>query len=410
MVKVAIVGTGISGLTLALRLQQLGIDTTVYAEKSPDDMRTGRLPNTVARFEHTLERERRLGVEHWPQPDYAMTALHFASIDPLPISFVGRPAKPVRAVDFRVLLPQFLEDYTARGGRVVVDSKPDITTLSSGYDLVVAAVGRGSLSSLFPVDPARSPYAAPQRVLFAGIFDGLDLPDPIGLSFNISPGVGEVFQMPIWTASGLATNILVEAIPTGPLAVLSDLSPMHEDFLPTLANLLEAHAPAIAERVDRASFALRGPLDCLQGALTPAVRHPFARLPEGTPVLAIGDAWITNDPITGQGANLGSHCAWVAADHIANGGPFDAGWGSRVEEEMWRFASAVTGWTNAFLQPPPPQFVDLLIAAASDSSVAGAIADLFAHPTDAAGALSTPEAVQAFIASARKHETVGAAR
>ena len=269
--RIAIVGTGISGTTLALRLQQLGVETTVFAEKSQDDIRGGRLLNTVARFEHTLARERELGVDLWSDAAYAMTSLQFRSIDPLPLSFVGRPAHPVRAVDFRVLLPAFLDAYEERGGTVVEAREPDLAAISRDHDLVVVAVGRRS-AALFPVRPDRSPYSAPQRVLFAGIFDGLALPDPLGLSFNIAPGVGEIFQMPILTADGLSTNILIEAIPGGPLAVLAELAPDDPAFVPTLRGLLETYAPAIAERIDPSTFALRSTRDALQGALTPAVR------------------------------------------------------------------------------------------------------------------------------------------
>ena len=67
-----------------------------------------------------------------------------------------------------------------------------VDRLAAGHDLAVVAVGRGSIPALFPVDPARSPYGEPQRLVFAGLFDGLALPEPFGVSFNIAlPGVGE---------------------------------------------------------------------------------------------------------------------------------------------------------------------------------------------------------------------------
>jgi hypothetical protein len=406
--RIAIVGTGISGTTLALRLQQLGIETTVFAEKSQDAIRRGRLLNTVARFEHTLARERELGVDLWSDPAYAMTSLQVRSVDPLPLSFDGRPAHPVRAVDFRVLLPAFLDVYEQRGGALAEGPEPDLSAVSREHDLVVVAVGRRS-ADLFPVRSDRSPYSAPQRVLFAGIFDGLALPEPLGLSFNIAPGVGELFQMPILTADGLSTNILIEAIPGGPLSVLAEIPPDDSSFVPVLLSLLDTHAPAIARRIDTSAFALRDPRDALQGALTPAVRDACATLPDGTLALAIGDAWITNDPIIGQGANIGSHCAWVAAEHIAAGGPFDASWGRRVSDDMWAFAGPTTAWTNAFLQPPPPHVIALLLAAAEHQDVADAFASGFADPVATATMLGDPARTEAFIASAAP-VTVGASR
>ena len=408
--RVAIAGTGISGTTLALRLQQLGIETTVFAEKTRDEIRSGRLLNTVARFEHTVARERELGVDLWTDPGTHMDVLHLRSIDPLPLSFIGRPPHPVRAVDFRVLLPAFLDTYEERGGCVVETAQPDLVGAASDHDLVVVAVGRRSAGDLFGIRRDRSPYDRPQRVLFAGIFEGLALPEPRGLSFNIAPGVGELFQMPILTQHGLATNILVEAIPQGPIAVLAELAPDDPSFVRVLRGLLETYAPAIAERLDPASFALRDPRDALQGALTPAVRNAYAVLPDDTPALAIGDAWITNDPLTGQGANIGSHCAWVAAEHIAADGPFDAAWGRRVEDDMWTFAGPTTAWTNAFLQPPPPHVVSLLLAAAEHRSIADAFAGGFADPVRTAALLADPAATEAFVSSVAATATVGASR
>jgi 2-polyprenyl-6-methoxyphenol hydroxylase-like FAD-dependent oxidoreductase len=78
MASIGIVGTGISGLHLALFLQHFGIGSTVYADRTPEQIREGRLPNTVARFEHTRARERQLGVDHWDFDDdgWAMFGAH----------------------------------------------------------------------------------------------------------------------------------------------------------------------------------------------------------------------------------------------------------------------------------------------------------------------------------------------
>jgi hypothetical protein len=254
--------------------------------------------------------------------------------------------------------------------------------------------------SLFPVDPARSPYSRPQRLVFAGLFEGLAPPEPFGVSFNISPGTGEIFQMPFLTADGLSTNILIDALPGGPLAGLVS-GPVGDErgFTAALVDALGVHAPAISERVDRSCFRLRRPLDYIQGALTPAVRHAHALLPSGTLALAIGDAWITNDPLAAQGANLGSHCAWVAADAITDGGPFDENFGARVEAEMWEFAGPVTAFSNGLLQPPPPHVAKLIAAAGSNQIVANAFASGFADPVRTATMLADPDAVEQLLAA-----------
>lgn len=408
--RIAIVGAGISGVTLALRLQQLGVETTLVTDRTPDELRAGRLPNTVARFQHSLDRERTLGIDHWAGSGHAFFNCDLSVGPPLALGFTAHAAAAVEAVDFRVLLPRWIEDYAGRGGRVECRPLPDhpeaIVRLAAGHDLVVVAVGRASMSTLFPPDRSRSPYAEPQRLVLAALMDGLALPEPLALSFNVAPGAGELFQMPILTRDGLGTNLLIEAVPGGPLAGLVTGPPDEPGFIPALIDALKEHAPAIAARVDGNKLRVRSQADVLQGAITPTVRHAYARLADGTPALAIGDAWITNDPVTGQGANLGSHCAFAVADAIAGDGPFDEVWAARTENAMWAFAGPVTAWTNAFLQPPPTHIVELLVTASQHQPVANAFIDGFANPTSLAAALASPEATEAFIEAARSLEPV----
>jgi hypothetical protein len=147
---------------LALRLQQLGVDTTLYAERAPEEMRAARLPNTVGRWQHSLDREAALGIDHWDNEAYTVRRVHVAAGPPLAVSFVAELDSPLRAVDFRVLLPRWIEDYAERSGKVVVSGIPvdvaELDHLAAGHDLAVVAVGRGSIPELFPVDPARSSF------------------------------------------------------------------------------------------------------------------------------------------------------------------------------------------------------------------------------------------------------------
>jgi hypothetical protein len=129
------------------------------------------------------------------------------------------------------------------------------------------------------------------------------------------------------------------------------------------------------------------------------VRRAHAVLPSGTLALAIGDAWITNDPLAAQGANLGSHCAWVAADAISGGGPFDTRFGAHVEDAMWEFAGPVTEFSNGLLRPPPPHLVKMITAAGSNQTVANVFASGFADPVRTAAMLADPEAVDKFLSA-----------
>jgi hypothetical protein len=406
MTTIGIIGAGYSGLTLALRLQQLGIDTTVYAEAGPDAVRSGRLPNTVGRFGRAVARERSLGIDDDPGAGRTITGIQFAAGPPVDLTYEGRFTATPRATDFRVLLPEMLERYAARGGLVVVTPDIDATDVerrAARHELTLVAVGRRSISALFPVDPARSPYAEPQRLVFAGLFDGLAAPDPLAVSLNVSPGAGEIVQMPLRTAAGPGTSILLDAVPGGPLAALAARPADDEGFAAALLDALRVHAPAVAARVDPASFAPTGPSDWLQGSIVPTVRHAVRQSPSGATVVAIGDAWITNDPITAQGANLGSRCAWVAADHIAAGGPYDDAFGWRLEAAMWEHAAPATAFTNAFLQPPAAHVGRLLAAAAGSPDVADRYVDLFDDPAAMWATVSSPEGVDAFIDAVAEH-------
>jgi 2-polyprenyl-6-methoxyphenol hydroxylase-like FAD-dependent oxidoreductase len=92
-----------------------------------------------------------------------------------------------------------------------------------------------------------------------------------------------------------------------------------------MLHQLRVHAPSVFERVNDSAFHLTGPFDLFQGALTPTVRRSSCELTEGRFAVAVGDAWIVNDPVTGQGANLGSASAAELASMIVEHPTYDEG-------------------------------------------------------------------------------------
>ncbi|MEW1836669.1 styrene monooxygenase/indole monooxygenase family protein [Nonomuraea angiospora] len=253
MAGIGIVGAGISGLTLALRLQQLGVEATLYSEQDAASLRSGRLPNTVSRMGSTLARERELGSAHYRDPGCLMGSAELSIKGDPPLEFLARIAEPFHAVDFRLLLPAYLDDFTGRGGEVVVTGEPAdaarVDRWSRRHELMVVTAGRRSGAELFPRDPARSPFDRPQRVLTAGLYGGLDL-GPM-FSYNVSPGCGEILRMPMMTRGGVVSGVLVEAVPGGPLEPLSRMPAA--EVAGGLAGLLAEHAPRLAERWREAS-------------------------------------------------------------------------------------------------------------------------------------------------------------
>src|SRR5580693_5026266 len=93
MHDIGIVGAGIAGLHLGLFLQKRGIQATLYADRTPDEVRRGRLPSTTALFGTAREHMRQLGVAHWDTPDTGTHQFDFG-IKGAPLSFHARVRSP----------------------------------------------------------------------------------------------------------------------------------------------------------------------------------------------------------------------------------------------------------------------------------------------------------------------------
>ena len=60
--RIGIVGYGISGLHLALLLQQRGVEVTLFSPQEMAVFAAGPIPNFVTRWKQTLAREEELGL------------------------------------------------------------------------------------------------------------------------------------------------------------------------------------------------------------------------------------------------------------------------------------------------------------------------------------------------------------
>ncbi|MEU1342579.1 styrene monooxygenase/indole monooxygenase family protein [Streptomyces sp. NPDC005827] len=400
MPDIAIVGAGVSGLHLALRLQQAGVSTTVYAERAPEEVAAGRPLSLPVRFGHTVRRERELGVAHWDQPENHTLGVRLVAPGDPDIHFLGRLDEPASGVDLRLYLPRLTADYLERGGRleVLAPDAAEIDRVSGDHDLVVVASGRAARTGLFPRDPERSPYARPQRILTAGLLHGIAPVEPGHIHFQVSEA-GEIFSTRILTADGPVHGMVVEALPGGPLEQLASYDHLGDPagFAKTLLGLVGEYAPQLRERVTDSEFGVVRPGDVIQGGLTPTVRRGWTTLPSGRPALALGDAWVLNDPLTGQGANLGSRCAFELAGLIVAGGPFDTAFAERASELLWRIAEPVVAWSNLNIGPPPEHLGGIFVAATGDQRVADAFVTNFNHPGDMWEAVRSPEATGAWL-------------
>jgi 2-polyprenyl-6-methoxyphenol hydroxylase-like FAD-dependent oxidoreductase len=406
MGDIGIVGGGVGGLHLALYLQQHGVDAVLYAEKTPEEQRAGRLPNTAAHWASTRARERELQVNHWDGP-YDVQCFHIRVYTPDPLVFQANHADPGICVDQRMFLARLQEDFAERGGTIKHGAiqAGDLEPLSEQHDLVVLSTGRGSLTDLFPRMPEHSPYTKPQRVLCTGLYEGITFPQPYGVSFSIAPTVAELFELPYQTFDGTFSSLFFECNPDGPLGHLVNL---HYDddppaFETEILKGLEQHFPATRERIDTGAFKLHRPLDLLQGAITPTFRRAYGRLPNGHHVLAMGDVHVVQDPLLGQGSNSASAEAFIVGRAIVDELPvYDERFLGKLEARMVAYQADVTAWNNAFLQMPPPfgiapHAVQFLICCAQNQAVADTLATNFAYPDRAWDIFATPERTRAFL-------------
>ncbi|WP_068925320.1 styrene monooxygenase/indole monooxygenase family protein [Planobispora rosea] len=403
MRRILIVGAGQAGLHLAVGLLRNGYDVTVVSNRTPGDIRDGRVMSSQAMFGTALGHERALGLDLWADDCPPIDGIELTVPGPggdRAIHWAARLHTPARSVDQRLKMPAWMHEVERLGGKVVIRDATvaDLESYAAQYDLVVVAAGKGPIASLFERDPARSPYETPQRALALTYVTGLaPRPEYSAVCFNLVPGVGEYFVFPALTVGGPCEIMVFEGLPGGPMDCWSDVRTPAE-HLARSRWILETFLPWEAERCRGAELTDAGGV--LSGRFAPAVRRPVATLPSGAAVLGAGDVVVLNDPITGQGANNAAKCAaaYLAAILEHGGRPFDAAWMERAFERYWRDARHVTAWTNALLAPPPPHVLEILQAGGRSPEVASRFVNGFDDPSDYADWFMDPAGARDYLA------------
>ena len=390
--RIGVVGSGPGGLHLSLFLQKHDVTTTLYSERTADEIRASKLPNTAIHWWDVRKREAELGVDHW---EGGQVGNQFWVGLPEPLYFRGNFTAKSSIVDNRLYCATLLEDYIERGGEVVYGAvqADALVGLSEKHELVVLSSGKGSLTELFPRIPEYS-LTEPKRRLCTGIYRGITNPEPEVLGVNLVPGTGELYEMPFLTFDGKHTALFIFVVPGGTWETVMGVR--YEDnpkkFNETVLGIA-SQFPHIRERIREKEFGLRSELDYLQGAITPTVRRAYAKLANGKYVVAIGDLHVVNDPLMGQGVGCATNGAFVVGQAILDDGlAFDERFCKLVEDRMWSWTSDATAWNNHMCQvPPAPNTVDLIIAASKNQVLADAFADNFAAPSKNWNALATLE-------------------
>ena len=407
---IGIIGAGIAGLHLGLRLQRLGIACTIITDKTPEQVAAAQLANMVVHWPTTLGRERVLGVYHWPAEEYGFSLLHNRIQTPEPIDIHCHATQPARAVDYRIYLPRLMEDFAERGGRLQVRQidATNIGCIAERFDLIVVATPANGFQYLFARDDANSPYDRPQRYYVAGLYHGFRPAQARRATLSIAPGHGEAVSFPFLSRTGMVTALAITTHRPDELAMLRALSsrPGRPGFCTTLLRALEQLHPSIYGQIDTLRFDLQGANDLAQAAVTPVVRRPYANLGGGKYAIALGDVHVTVDPLVAQGANIGSYSAFALADAIAEANVFDLAFCHEVERSRSARILGAAHWTNAFLQPPDEARMELMAAMSHDRQLAAEYYDNFNCPERQWQRIGSAEGIWRWLAEsrARTHE------
>jgi Styrene monooxygenase A putative substrate binding domain len=403
MPKFLIVGAGQAGLQLALGLVQDGHDVTVISNRTPDDIRNGRVMSSQCMFDAALEHERELAIDFWAEecPDVEGISLAVPAPDGgKMIDWAARLERPAQSVDQRLKIPAWMEELERQGGKLVFHDAtiPDLEAYTRDYDLVIVAAGKGEVAQLFERDPSRSPYTAPQRALALTYVTGMTpRPEYSAVAFNLIPTVGEYFVFPALTLSGPCEIMVFEGVPGGPMDCWGEVT-TPDEHLAKSRWILETFLPWEAERCR--SIDLTDDNGILVGRFPPTVRKPVGELPSGALVLGLADAVVLNDPITGQGSNNASKAAasYLASIREHREAPFDRSFMEHAFERYWDYAQYVTGWTNALLGPPPQHVLDLLTAGNDHPEIASRFVNGFNDPRDYFDWFMEPEKASQYLA------------
>lgn len=406
MRKILIVGAGQSGLQLALGLQAKGYGVTVVSNRTPEDIRSGKVMSSQCMFHDSLQMERDRGLAFWekdcpPVEGISFTVPHPEQVGAKAIEWAGRLDHVAQAVDQRLKVPGWMAEFARRGGELILKEAEieDLEQWSRAYDLVIVAAGKGAIAQMFERDASRSPYDKPQRALALTYVNGMRPREAhSAVCFNLIPGVGEYFVFPALTTSGPCEIMVFEGVPGGPMDCWGDVKTPAQHLARSL-DILNRFLPWEADRCRKVT--LTDDNGILSGRFPPTVRHNVGRLPSGRVVMGMADAVMLNDPITGQGSNNAAKFAHAVETAILAHGDaaFDAAFMQRTFDDFWnRYGMHVTQWTNALLAPPPEHVLQLLGAAGSHPAIAHRIANGFNNPPDYAEFFMTPDKAAAYLA------------
>jgi 2-polyprenyl-6-methoxyphenol hydroxylase-like FAD-dependent oxidoreductase len=383
MRKIAIVGAGQGGLVLGHALLAHGYHVTIVTNRQPADIAAGRILSNQCMWHDALEIERSLGLALWDDRCPPIPGFDTAVLDTggrVQHRFIAPLSHPGQSIDQRLKFPTWIELFIRKGGSVeYLDVEfAVLEQLTAENDLVVLAAGRGkhAMKGYFETDASRTISQRPERQGASIHVTGRE-PDrshtPELEGWVVIPQVGEFWIIPTLTVHGPGHIVCLQGVPGGPLDTWSGLKdgPAH---LETMLAILRTWLPEEAERCR--NIRLVDPLAWLSGGAVSTVTHPVQRLPSGRYVVAMGDSFVLNDPISQQGSNNATHAAYLYAQQIVarNEKPFDAAWMTELTEQYWNYARWSVELTRLYLTPTPA-FHHCFKLAATSPETARSLAD-----------------------------------
>ncbi len=389
MRKITIVGAGQAGLMVGVGLVRKGYDVTIVSDRTPEEIRNGRVSSSQGMQATPIAYEREMGLRLWDDIYKPWDGIEFNILNPEDSSKVSTFAQRLGpqnghadwimdSIDQRVKMPAWIYRFEELGGTMLYETA-DLQALdryAAQSDLVLVASGKGEIGKLLERDDDKSVYDKPQRALGLAYVKGMTAIKTRdhgeikrGLTWNAVPGVGEYFVCNALTINGECDIMIFESIPGGPADIL-DMRDGPEEFLRKCLEVLKKFYPHEAERCQ--NIELTDDLGILSGRFPPTIRKPVMRLPGGGLAMGIADAVCLNDPITGQGSCNAAKYAKVVYDAVLNRvyQPFDGDWMQGVFDTYWEQAEAVVNWTNHLLDGPGPAAMKLLLEANKNQDVA----------------------------------------
>jgi hypothetical protein len=390
--RILVVGDNYGAIITSAAQLALGAKVTLLSPRTPDEIRGSAVLSSQALFGAAPEIEAALGLRGaFPPsvvPQISTVRISVGSgLFPPTIQWHDALSPPASSIDHRDWLPEGFDRVAACGARIEHFDWPDhhavrddLTRRARTYDLIIVTSARLG-DAVFPPDPAFGPPAVHRRVQMAYVRGGKPA-EPHTMQFAVATPdaaghpYGEAIVVPALSRGEPVTIVFLEGHIGGAWDDRTRDGSAQWEPPEVWARMQRILPGDLANRFEAAELA--DPGGVLRGQVTQCARYPLVAI-DDTPVLALGDAAMTLDPVSAQGACKAALDAQDAADALRPGRITPQvltdliGRIGHRNLSMWRY-------TNALLSPP--ESVRATFAAAhGDATLRRLLVSGFCDPT-----------------------------